>query len=397
MKIVFFNRFFAPDASATSRFASDLAFHLAATGREVHAVASFARGRAAETESLRGVTVHRIAPSGAADGLWARASDYVAYARAARRAAARLLGRGDVAVIKTDPPLLLAVLAGTVARHDAKLVAWLQDLFPEVASAYGVPGSGGLAGAVLRRARDRSLAAADAVVAVSDDMARRVADRRCVREGRLHVIHNWADGQAIAPIPADANPLRRLSGLGDRLVVGYSGNLGRVHDFDTLLGAAALLRDDPGIAFQIVGRGPRQAEVERRIAAEALANVRLEPYRERSALGAGLALPDVHVVSLRPAFEGLVQPSKLYGVLAAGRPCLYVGSAEGETARILRECGAGTTIPPGDAARLAREIRALRDDPPLRARQGASARRAFESRYDAPLALSRWQALIDAL
>ncbi len=394
MKIVFFNRFFPPDNSATAQILGDLASHLARRGRDVHVVTSRVAGERDDPGAAPGVTVHRVADALAGPhGLARRALAYLAYYRGARACAARLVAPGDVVVLMTDPPMLSAALAQPARARGAKVVVWLQDLFPEVARAYGIPGAGGPSGALLRRARDRSLAGADAVVAIGDAMAERVARQRCVEPRRLHVIHNWADGRAIRPVAPAANPLRRAWDLADRFVVEYSGNLGRVHEFDTLLGAArALAAHD--IRFLIVGRGPRLAQVRSCVERETLGNVRFEPLQERADLAQSLGVGDVHVSVLRPQFEGLVHPSKLYGILAAGRPTIFVGSVTGETGRILARTGAGIAVPTGDAAALAAAILRLRDDAALRQAMGERARAAFEADYDMPVALAKWEALL---
>jgi colanic acid biosynthesis glycosyl transferase WcaI len=257
-----------------------------------------------------------------------------------------------------------------------------------------VPGMRGPVAAVLRRMRDRSLAEMDAVVTIGDAMAARVRALECVASERLHVIHNWADGRAITPVAPDENALRRAWNPDGAFLVAYSGNLGRVHEFETLLGAAARLAADPGIRFVVVGRGPRLADVQVGVRRMGLANVRFEPHQERSVLAQSLGAADVHIAVLRPAFEGLVLPSKLYGIMAAGRPTIFVGSVTGETGRILAETGAGIPVARGDAEGLAAAIRRLRDDAALCVSMGARARAAFDERYDMGLALARWDAVI---
>lgn len=395
MKILFFNRFFFPDASATSQILSDLAFHLAASGRDVHVVTSRIPGDASDGGIVRDVTVHRIAtPVEGPHGLPRRALAYCDYYLGARRAAMRLVSSGDLVVLKTDPPLLSASIAHLAKGQGGRVIVWLQDLFPEVAREYGVPGMRGPLGAWLRHIRDSSLAEADAVVAIGDRMAERVRERGCVPPERLHVIHNWADGKAITPIGRDASRLRRPWGLEGCFVVSYSGNLGRVHEFDTLLDAAARLRAQEDIAFLIVGRGPRLAEVRAHVEREHLANVIFHPHQERAMLAQSLGVADVHICVLRPEFEGLVHPSKLYGIMAAGRPTLFVGDVTGETGRILAQSGAGLAVPRGDGPGLAAAILRLRDDCAAGNAMGERARRAFAERYDMPVALARWEALV---
>jgi glycosyltransferase involved in cell wall biosynthesis len=398
MKILFFNRFFFPDTSATSQIVSDLAFHLAASGREVHVVTSRVPGGEAAVEVVRGVKIHRVATATIVPhGLARRGIAYLQYYLGSRRAARELVAPGDIVVIKTDPPLASSAIGPLAHKLGARVVVWLQDLFPEVAHEYGVPGAGGPTGALLRRTRNRSLAIADRVVPIGEHMAARLEREECVGRDRMEVIHNWADGEAIVPIAHEANDVRRRWNLGEQFVVAYSGNLGRVHEFDTILSAAAKLKSEPRIVFLVVGRGPRLAQVQERVKRDGLSNVLFKEHQERGLLAQSLGAADVHLSVLRPGFEGLVHPSKLYGIMAAGRPTLFVGDLRGETASILEATGAGISVATGDAEGLAKEILAMRDDPTGRAAMGQRARKAFDERYSMPLALARWQALLSKI
>src|SRR5262249_35593617 len=107
-----------------------------------------------------------------------------------------------------------------------------------------------------------------------------------------------------------------------------------------------------------------------------------------------LSAADVHVSVLRPGFAGLVHPSKLYGIMAAGRPTIFIGDPADDTATILAETGSGLSVRTGDAGGLAKVIRDLRDDHDRTDAMGQRARKAFEERYAMPLALARWQALL---
>jgi colanic acid biosynthesis glycosyl transferase WcaI len=255
---------------------------------------------------------------------------------------------------------------------------------------------GGPPGAAIRRIRNRSLGIADRIVVIGERMASEVAKTGASPE-RIEVIHNWADGVAIQPVDRDANALRRQWDLGSDFVVGYSGNLGRVHEFETMLDAAALLKDDPGIRFVVIGRGPRLQQVKDRVAREGIANVRFEPHQDRDMLGQSLGVADVHLSVLQPGFEGLVHPSKLYGIMAAGRPTIFIGDARGETAAILSATGSGIAVESGDSAGLVAAIKFMRDREETRLEMGRAARRAFDERYALPIALRRWRALLGSL
>lgn len=398
MKLIFFNRFFYPDSSATSQILSDLAFRLASSGHEVHVVTTRAPGAGDAEETVRGVRVHRVTEaSTAATTLPRKSMAYLRYYAGARKAAQQLIRAGDTVVIKTDPPLLSRAVGNIAKSRGARVVIWLQDLFPEIAREYGIRGLGGPMGAMVRKLRDGSLASADRVVAIADLMAERVASLGCVPRDRLAIIHNWADGRAVFPIEPSANPARKQWQVDDVFVVGYSGNLGRVHEFETLLGAAAILRDHRDILFLIIGRGPQLSEVKKQASRRELANVQFRPHQDRADLAQTLSVPDVHVSILRPEFEGLVQPSKLYGIMAAGRPTIFVGDRDGETARILAEAHAGVSVRTGDAKGLAAAILNLRDRASERRQMGENARKKFDEKYDSSIALAQWERLLTAV
>jgi glycosyltransferase involved in cell wall biosynthesis len=399
LKLVFVNRYYAPDHSATSQMLTDLAVALARDGADVHVVASRQRyddPRAAlpAEERLDGVTVHRVAaPRFGRGNLVGRTFDYLGFHLAASLRLRRLVQRGDVVVAKTDPPLI-SVPAGWVARRrGAHCVNWLQDLFPEAAAALGVGLASGIAGRLLRSLRDRSLRHAAANVVPGRAMQQRVAARG-VDARRIAVIPNWADGAALRPVAPEANPLRLEWGLGRRFVVGYSGNMGRAHEFGTILDAAVALKGERDVVFLFIGGGAQQAAIRRAAAEAGLDNVVVLPYQPRERLGQSLGAADVHLVTLRPELEGFVVPSKFYGIAAAGRPTIHVGDPEGEIGTAVREAACGLCVRPGEVAELVAAIRSLRDDRAMRERLGRNARRVFEERYDVAIAVGKWRTLL---
>lgn len=395
MRLFFLNRFFYPDHSATSQMLSDLAFGLAAQGHEVNIITSRQRydapdARLAPYEDVNGVRVHRVrTPRFGRANLLGRALDYLGFYVAASTKLLRLVRSGDVVIAKTDPPLI-SVPAALVARlRGARLINWLQDLFPEVAAALGIRG---LPYRMLSGMRDGSLRKAQANVVIGERMAERLRNRGIPAE-RIVLIHNWADGKAIQPVAVADNPLRHDWQLADKFVVGYSGNLGRAHEFDTILQAAALLADDRGIRFLFIGDGAQAQMVRQSAKQRGLDNIVFRPYQPREQLRHSLAAADVHLVVLKPELEGLIVPSKYYGIAAAGRPAIFIGDGAGEIARILKHSDSGQVVNTGDAAALAAVIRELRD-PLKRQAMGERARALFEQEFQLPIALGRWDALL---
>jgi colanic acid biosynthesis glycosyl transferase WcaI len=394
VKVVFVNRFFHPDLAPTGLHAADVAFDLAAAGHAVHAVTSrlgYDGGGAsyASAENVRGVQVHRVWTTrfGRAS-LAGRALDYASFYVSAFFVLAGMLGRNDIVVAKTDPPLISVVAAMAAWLRGARLVNWLQDVFPETAARSGMGLLSGPLGAIARTTRDWSVRRAVVNVVLGERMA--AALGRLVPGARLNVVTNWADGAAVRPMVLGASALRREWDLVGKFVVGYSGNLGRVHDCETLLGAARLLEDDPGVVFSFTGGGihfPRLREAGR-------SNIQVGGYVPETRLADSLAACDVHLVTLLPAFEGLVVPSKFYGVMAAGRAVIFVGDTDGEIARAIAAHGCGVIVAAGDAAGLAAAIRGLRSPPDQLRVMGERARAAFEREWDMPIALARWREVI---
>ena len=399
MKIVFVNRFYAPDHSATSQMLTDLAAALAAMGVDVHVVTTRLRyddamASLAPRELIDGVAVHRLWTSRfGRNNLLGRTCDYVSFYVTASVALFRLVRPGDIIVAKTDPPLI-SVPAGWVARiRGALLVNWLQDIFPEVAAELGLKLAHGVGGRLLGELRNGSLRNAAANVVLGRLMRERIATLG-VEPKKIAVIPNWADGVALQPMTRDANPLRAAWGVSDKFVVGYSGNLGRVHEFATLLGAARALRTEVDIAFLVIGDGTQKRALMVAAMEHELPNLVWKPYQSRELLSQSLGIADVHIVTLRPELEGLVVPSKFYGIAAVGRPTIFIGDAEGEIGTIVREAQCGICVEQGNPAALAAAITRLRDEPLLREQMGRNARHIFDERYAKAIAVEQWRRLL---
>jgi glycosyltransferase involved in cell wall biosynthesis len=403
VKVVFVNRYFHPDISATSQLLTELAADLAAAGREVHVVTSRQRyddasARLALREAILGVVVHRVWTSRFGRGsLAGRALDYLTFYFSAGATLLRVLARGDVVVAKTDPPLISVVAAWVARRRRAVLVNWIQDVFPEVAERLGVIPSRGLIGTLARALRDYSVRAAAVNVVLGERMAEELARATRGCAANVQVIHNWSDGTLVHPVQRESNVLRAEWGLADLFIVGYSGNMGRAHEFETILGAAELLRGVPDIAFLFIGGGKQAAWVRDEAGRRGLgASFYFRDYQPRERLVENLSVPDAHLVSLRPELEGLIVPSKFYGIAAAGRPTLFVGDPDGEIARIVSRYDCGKNFSVEDAEGLAGYIRALAQNPDEVARLGSNARTMLETNYSQAKAFDSWHKVLSA-
>jgi colanic acid biosynthesis glycosyl transferase WcaI len=402
-RLIFLNRYFFPDHSATSQILSDLTFHLDAAGHEVHVVASrqiYDEPEAAlpACETIHGVTVHRVASTRfGRTALIGRAFDYLSFYRSARQCLAEIARPGDIVIAKTDPPLLSVAIAPTARRRRARLVNWLQDIYPETAAVVGVPLIRGPIAEALAALRNRSLRNAEATVVAGELMAHRIKALG-VPPARVHVVANWCDDEAIRPLEPANNPLREAWQLVGKFVVGYSGNLGRAHEFETMLAAAARLRNEPRIVFLMIGGGKHFEAMAAEIKARGLEDAfRFRAYQERAMLPHSLTVSDVHWLSLDRRLEGLIVPSKFYGIAAAGRPIVMIGDEQGEIGRLVRQHRCGVAITPGDAVTLADTLRRWSEEPQTVAEMGARARQMLDEKLTKAQALARWSQLIDQL
>lgn len=396
MRILAINQFYPPDHSATSQLLGELCEDLVRGGDEVSVIASqgtyLGTERLPPREERAGVTVVRPWASslGKATKLH-RMGDYLSFWVTGILAAVRA-ERPDVLLTLTTPPMIAAGAVGVGLLRGIPVVSWVQDVYPEVAAAFGVLSERGPAYRALHTLAAATHRGTSRIVALSEGMAERLATQGAPA-GRVRVVQNWADGRLIRPVDRTANPFRKEHALSDRFVVMYSGNLGQGHDVATFLDAARLLaarRPDALVLF--VGEGNRRAEAER--LAAGLGNVRFLPHQPKERLAESLSAADVHLISLQEGLEGLLVPSKLYGALASGRPVCYVGPAACEVARVVRRSNVGWEGRPGDAEGLARALGDFAADPARWERAGRGARELFSAELDRPHAVRRWREVL---
>jgi colanic acid biosynthesis glycosyl transferase WcaI len=236
--------------------------------------------------------------------------------------------------------------------------------------------------AFLERRVRAGLKNCDQVLALGACMARVLKDKG-VTDDRLAITPPWADGSRLYPLEHGENPFRREIGLaGDDLAVMYSGNMGLGHRFETILEAAGALADKDKIHFVFIGDGAKRHQIDAFRRAHNLKNVIMLPYQPRERLRETLSAGDIHLISLDAKVQGFIVPSKLAGILAVGRPAVFLGDQENcLAAAILRE-PCGFVIPEGETGTLVEVIEGLGKDPEYRRRLGAAARNLFSREYD---------------
>jgi colanic acid biosynthesis glycosyl transferase WcaI len=387
MKIAVFNQFFWPDEAPTSQLLTDLVRQLAREGHDVTVVCGAPGYAGTDAADNRPPVTIRSSPSlPFSRGAAARLASYFSYLSAATLRTL-MLGRVDVVITMTTPPMLSVL--GNLAKmlHGAHHVVWEMDVYPEIAVDVGMMKEDALLTRTLMAIAHRSRNYADTVWVLGDCMRDRIVSAGCAPE-RVQVHENWSHGE-LYERPVDPEP--------ERLRLLYSGNLGLSHDVATLQGALLALRDDPRILVQIAGAGSKRGPLEALARAEALSNVEFLPYCSKPDLGRVLSSADIGLVTLQNGCEGAVVPSKVYGLMACGRPILFVGSQRATPAAIIRRFGCGWRVDCGDVDGLADTLRRLAAQPDLVREAGRRARAAFLEHYDAGGAVQRLCRSIAAL
>lgn len=398
MRVIVANRFYFPDESATSRMVASLATGLARLGHDVYVITGRhyhdRPDRLPASEVLNGVMIRRVwITSSGQGGLWGRALDYLTFHMSVIWRIRQLARRGDAIIACTDPPLLSVTAMIATLGTGAVLINWLHDLYPEAATRLRVLDEKRLAVRALFWLRNASLWWARRNVTPIAGMAELLS---AGGHGSFTIIRQWSDGEEIRPVAPENNRLHREWSLQDKFVISYSGNFGRVHDFNTILNAAQRLRERNDIVFLFVGDGPKRHIVEDAVRLRGLDNVVLKPLQPRERLAESLSAADVHLVSLLPELEACCVPSKFYGILAAGRPIVFIGDRRGELGRTLQEAQCGVSVDVGDDTALAQVIATLAASETQCRAMGKRAHQTFEAAFSERIGVGAWnQLLID--
>jgi glycosyltransferase involved in cell wall biosynthesis len=392
MRIIILNQYFYPDHSATSQLMTELAESLVERGLEVTALCGRGRynggDRLAPSAVYKGIRIERAWATSFGKGhLLGRLADYLSFYLGASWKLARL-PKHDLVMALTTPPLISLVALLIARLRRMRVIALVQDVYPDVAVALGALQAKGVTTRTLDYLNRFVLGGVDRVIVLGECMRRLIAAKLAPeKHSRIDVIHNWADGGELRPANDRENAFLKEHQLTGKFVVLFSGNLGHVNEFTTVLEAAVSLREQSEIVFLFIGEGAKRPEIERFIEHHQLPNVRLLPYQPRHLLRHSLAAADAHLVTLAEGLAGLSVPSKTYPILAAGRPILFVGDLQSDAARLVTEFDCGAAVAAGESLSLAEIILDWAAAPSRPQARGARARAAFETHFDRSLAV----------
>jgi glycosyltransferase involved in cell wall biosynthesis len=393
MRVLVINQYYPPDASATAYLLSELTEDMA-RDHEVWVIA----GRPsynpdALTAPPANVRLRRARSTSFSRSTMAgRMANYVTFLASSGVAAARA-PRPDVVFAFTDPPLAALVGRAVAAGRRARFVYVCWDLYPDIAMALGrLQNPFLIAGwrALNRLVRAR----ADSVVAVGRDMCEKLESEGVPAE-KVDLIRHWSTVEP--PSAAATAEARRRMEWNGRFVVMHAGNVGLAQNLDMLVEAADILRGRDDVEFVVLGEGAARARLEGEARRRGLERLRFLPQASRRDAQPLLAAADLHLVSHAPGLLGTAVPSKVYGLLALGKPFIAAVEEGSEIDRLVSETGAGVRVAPGDASRLASLVEEFAAGTRDRERAGRSAREAYENTYRREHGTARYLALLDRI
>lgn len=270
------------------------------------------------------------------------------------------------------PPM--GYLLNLVLPHPFSMVIW--DVYPDTLKISGMREDHPVF-KVWSALNRRSFRGAHRLFTISEPMAEML--ERYVERDKLVVHPIWSIFQQNERIPKDDNPFLKEHGLDDKFVVQYSGNVGLTHNVDALVEVAARLQDHEDIVFQIIGRGPRMAHIQRLVREQGLANVQTLPFQSDEMFPASLSAADLGVVMLHESVSRGSVPSKAYNLMSFGVPSLYIAGDDSELARYVERFGHAARFTADQLDEVAAFIVDLAADPARHRQMQSNAEQAAKS------------------
>lgn len=305
--------------------------------------------------------------------------------------------RRDIVIAVTNPPLLPYLMLLACRLKGARFVLLIHDVYPEVFIRLGILTLQSIPVRLFDRASRWLYSNADRIIVLGRDMRDLVTEKLNGHWNRVVIATNWGDTETVFPQPLSENLLLTKLNLRGRFVAQYCGNIGRTHGIEDIAEAAELLISDHGFQFLMIGWGARKHWAIQHKQAQKLENLTiLDPFPQDEFCD-GLNACNVAIISFSKGMAGISVPSRMYNVLAAGKPLLAVCDNDSELAAVVREEEIGWVVPPGRADLIVSTLREARANPDKLRAMSMRARRAAEKKYTRNHVLQVYEDLIESL
>jgi colanic acid biosynthesis glycosyl transferase WcaI len=386
-RVWFLSDVFYPETEGVAHFVTRIAVALAARFdvRVVSAQPNYSLRNAhcSSNETWEGVAVHRSwATRFNRQWFLGRMCNNVTFCVTVFLYLLRRLRAGDYVFATSSPPMVPFVALVACRLRHAKCILNVYDVYPDIAVVGGVLKEGSLIAKVLCRLQRWLYQNVDSVVTIGRDMQALIQDRIKDTHEKVHVVPLFASTDEIFPLPRMQNKILNDNGLLNNFIVQVAGNIGPVHNIETLLESARLLEDTPNIKFLIIGSGKKFCKLEALIHKEQRSNVVLLSRMPRNESCNILNACDIAINALFvPGMWGLANPSRTYGIMAAGKPMIAMADDGAEATLLVEEQQIGWCVQPGDADGLAKAVRDAYDRRAELTKIGERARHVAETKY----------------
>lgn len=391
-----------PEDSATGYYVTKTAEALAAT-HQVSVLCAQptyrARGTVAPAyEILNNVRVHRCAATTLnKDVLIFRLVNLFTISVSLFFKALQSIRQGDIVLVVTNPPTLPFVVLMACKLRRARLILRIEDVYPDAMIAAGMAQPQSVIVSILNAMHRWLYRNVDRVIVLGRDMLELVRKKLQHEAGHVSIITNWADCGDIAPQARDDNALLQKLGLTKKFVVQYSGNMGRTHDLEVLVECARILEPEQAIHFLFIGTGAKEPWLRKATGDLRLRNVTILPPQPRADLAQSLNACDLAVISFVPGMAGVSVPSRMYNVLAAGKPILALADAHSELALVVQEGNVGWHVQPSVPERIAEVLREASSKPDLLSEMSKRARSMVLTNYTQSQIMQKFEELLEGI
>ena len=392
-------QFYPPDYAATGQLIEELATQLGEenilvnvfTGQPGYA---FSKSSAPRVEKKHRVKVTRTRTTQLlSKKIMSKALNGLIFCLRASFHIVRHRKKYDVLLLTTAPPFLFVVGYLANLLFSVPYVCLVYDLYPEVITELGLMDSQNAITKLWSWLNSRIWSRAKAIIVLSNTMKERIVAKHPQASPKISVIHNWANADWIKPLAKEQNWFACEYGTNRQFTVLYSGNLGRCHDVDTILGAMELLKDEE-VQFVFIGAGVKHELCHQTVQERGLLNCTFLPYQDRALLPYSLTACDLALVSMAPGMEGVVAPSKLYGVMAAGRAVAAICESHSYLRKLIDEANCGACFDNYDSRGLAKFIAFLAKDLQATTKMGQAGRKYLETNFTPQIIAQQYQEVL---
>ena len=400
MHLLFFNRSFYPDIEATGQFLTELCEDLISYGHTVTVVAGYSHHvnnkktrSLIKKEEYKSIKIIRVyGTQFPKNFLFCRLINLTTYFLSAFVGGFFVENKPDVVIAQTDPPVsgLLGICFGKL--YNAKFIYSCKDLYPEIGIVTGRLTNPFL-NLLLKEINLLSFKLAHKVICLGDDMKRKIV-KKGISEEKIEIVYDWANLENLYPINKNSNPFVKSHNLQNSFTVMYSGNIGLTQGLEKIVDVANYFKSNHSIKFLIVGDGANKTNLQKLVKEKELTNIQFLPYQQRNELKYSLGAADIHLITIEKGLGGVMVPSKIYGILACGKPFIAWIDEDSEISVIAKKYNCGITLSPGDISAMIQTIEGCLSNPQKMLDMGKNGLEAATKYYERRISTSKFNQII---